>query len=682
MMNLIDAEDSAGQRRFGVGHFDLVVIDEAHRSVYQKYGAIFSYFDSLLVGLTATPRDEIDRNTYGLFDLELGMPTDEYGLDQAVEDRFLVPFEPISVPLQFPIQGIHYDDLSEAEKAQWDLLDWEEGVFDGDRVEPGAVNQWLFNANTVDQALEVLMTRGQRAADTDRIGKTILFARNHLHAVFIQDRFDHHYPHLAGKTARVIDNKIAYAQTLIDEFSDPAIPLDIAISVDMLDTGIDVPEIVNLVFFKPVRSRTKFWQMVGRGTRLCPDLFGPDQPKQNFLIFDCCQNLEFFLGGGGGQAPAAPESLSTRLFKARLALIAALDQPEPAADAELAAHRERLVEQLQRQVAGCPADNFMVRPQLELVERFSQPGAWQALSDDDHALLASTLAPLPSTHATQSGDTDPAARQFDLLLYRLQLARLRQEPAFNRYKEQLEAIASLLEERHAIPMVAAQLDLIQDLLQPEWWQDVAVAMLEEVRSRLRNLVGLIEKQVRQPVYVDFEDQLGELQRFDFTRFLTSDEFTQFRLKARDFLRQHSDHLAVQRLRRSQPLTPTDLEELETFLLGHGIGSVAVLEKAKQESKGLGLFIRELVGLDRGVAKELFADFLAEGTHTSAQIQYINEIINELTSRGVMDPSRLYATPYNDFAPTGPEGLFSESEVTRICALLTFIRERAEIPMAA
>ena len=682
MMNLIDAEDITGQRRFGVGHFDLVVIDEAHRSVYQKYGAIFSYFDSLLVGLTATPREEIDRNTYGLFDLELGMPTDEYGLAKAVQDGFLVPFQPITVPLHFPREGIRYDELTEAEKAEWDLLDWEEGVFDGDRVEPGAVNQWLFNANTVDKALEVLMTHGQRAADTDRIGKTILFARNHPHAVFIQQRFDHHYPHLAGTTARVIDNKITYAQSLIDEFSNPDNPLDIAISVDMLDTGIDVPEIVNLMFFKPVRSRTKFWQMVGRGTRLCPDLFGPEKPKQNFLIFDCCQNLEFFLGEGGGQAPAAPEALATRLFKARLALVEAVDQAEPAAVAELAAHRERLAEQLQRQVAACPADNFLVRPHLELVERFRQPDAWQTLSADDHALVADTLAPLPSTHARDSGDTDPAARQLDLLLYRLQLSRLRQEPAFARYRDQLVALADLLEARHTIPMVAAQLDLIQDLLQPEWWQDVTVPMLEDVRRRLRDLVGLIEKKARPTVYVDFEDQLGELQTHDFTRFITSDEFAQFRIKARDFLSQHNDHLAVQRLRRSQPLTPTDLEELEGFLLSHGIGSVAVLERAKQESKGLGLFIRELVGLDRGAAKELFADFLAEGTHTSAQIQFINEIIDELTSRGVMDPARLYDMPFKDLAPTGPESLFSDAEVNRICDLLDVIRQRAEAPLAA
>ena len=275
MMNLIDAEDANGVKRFGVGHFDLVIIDEAHRSVYQKYGAIFAYFDSLLSGLTATPREEIDRNTYELFDRAIGLPTDEYGLDQAIADRFLVPFRPISVSLRFPREGINYADLSDEEKAQWDLLDWEENVLGTGRVDSGAINNWLFNDDTVDKGLEVLMTQGCQEASGDRLGKSVIFARNHKHAEFIRERFDHNYPHLAGKAARVIDNQVKYAQSLIDEFADSDSDLRIAISVDMLDTGIDIPEIVNLVFFKPVRSRTKFWQMVGRGTRTCKDLLGP-----------------------------------------------------------------------------------------------------------------------------------------------------------------------------------------------------------------------------------------------------------------------------------------------------------------------------------------------------------------------------------------------------------------------
>jgi type I restriction enzyme R subunit len=702
MMNLIDAEDANGVKRFGVGHFDLVIIDEAHRSVYQKYGAIFAYFDSLLSGLTATPRDEIDRNTYELFDRAIGLPTDEYGLDQAIADRFLVPFRPISVSLRFPQEGINYADLSDEEKAQWDLLDWEENVLGTGRVDSGAINNWLFNDDTVDKGLEVLMTQGCQEASGDRIGKSVIFARNHKHAEFIRERFDYNYPHLAGKAARVIDNQVKYAQSLIDEFADSGSDLRIAISVDMLDTGIDIPEIVNLVFFKPVRSRTKFWQMVGRGTRTCQDLFGPGRDKECFWIFDLCQNLEFFLGQGGADSTSAPESLSTRLFRSRLALIEVIDhkvgqtmlqaglgmaitapeghpgEPETA----LRLHRHTLAELLRCHVAACPADNFLVRPHLQLVERFRNGESWAILSPDDHQDLAATLAPLPSAYAEQQGDTDADARRFDLLLYNLQLTLLRAEPRYNRLQKQLRDLAAQLEARPNIPQVAAELELIRDLLRDEWWQDVTVPMLEEVRRRLRALMGLIEPISRDPLYTNFTDELGVMRELDAAALLTRDEFQQFRLRAKDFLKAHEDHLTMQRLRRNQPLTPADLDELQRLLLCHGVGTEQAIQRAAEECNGFGLFIRSLVGLDRNAAKELFAAFLADGTHTATQIRFINEILDELTSRGVMDPARLYDPPFSDLAPTGPEGLFSEAEVNNICHLLDLIKTRAVAVQAA
>jgi type I restriction enzyme, R subunit len=680
MMNLIEAEDSHGVKRFGVGHFDLVIIDEAHRSVYQKYGAIFSYFDSLLAGLTATPRDEIDRNTYNLFDLDVGLPTDEYGLDQAIDDGFLVPFKAITVPLKFPREGIEYDNLTPDEKAQWDLLDWQEDAGDPRSIDSGAVNQWLFNADTVDKGLKVLMTEGCYSGSSDQIGKTIIFARNHKHALFIQERFDHNYPYLAGRTARVVDNQTPYAQTLIDEFCKPASELRIAISVDMLDTGIDVPEVVNLVFFKPVRSRTKFWQMVGRGTRLCPDLFGPGQDKECFWIFDLCQNLEFFLGGGGTDSAAVPTTLTTRLFQARLTLIDTLDQLHqqqgPSLQVGFFEYRQTLAELLRCHVAACPSDNFLVRPHLDQVERFREPAAWDRLTREDHQLLASTLAPLPSAQAEQDGDTDADARRFDLLLYTTELAFLRAEPRFLRLQRQIQELAATLEGKANTPQVAAQLDLIQEVLREEWWQDLTLPMLEEVRQKLRGLVFLIERSGQATLYTNFTDELGELQEVDLTGLLTSDEMRQFRIRAQAFLKEHSDHLTMQRLRRNQPLTPTDLEELERFLISHGVGTEQVIARAAEEASGFGLFIRSLVGLDRAAAMELFAEFLAEGTHTATQIRFIQKIIDELTSQGLMEPARLYEPPFSDLAPTGPEDLFTEKDIDNICSLLSSIRQRA------
>ena len=331
MVGKIDEYRTDGTRRFGVGHFDLVVIDEAHRSVYRKYRGIFEYFDSLLMGLTATPKDEVDKNTYDLFDLETGVPTDAYSLDDAIKDKYLVPPRGVSVPLKFVRQGIRYDELSDHEKDAWDELDWgedDEGnpLDPPDEVGAAQLNKWLFNTDTVDRVLKHLMTEGIRVAGGDRLGKTIIFAKNQKHADFIKKRFDVNYPSLdAGNFARVITHQVKYGQSLIDDFSNKTTAPHIAISVDMLDTGIDVPEVVNLVYFKLVRSKTKFWQMLGRGTRLCPDLLGPGDHKTHFKVFDFCQNLEYFSQKLVPADSSSGKSLNEILFCERLELLQALE---------------------------------------------------------------------------------------------------------------------------------------------------------------------------------------------------------------------------------------------------------------------------------------------------------------------------------------------------------------------
>ena len=338
MMGLID-ETKGTEARFGVGHFDLVIIDEAHRSVYQKYGGIFRYFDSLLVGLTATPREQVDRNTYQLFDLEPGVPTDAYELETAVADGFLVPPRVQQVDLRFPREGIDYDSLSDEEKEQWESLDWGDDVEPGDlpdRVNAAAINSWLFNKDTVDKVLQHLMENGHTVAGGDRLAKTIIFARNHEHAKFIEERFNHHYPHHKGHFARIIDHYAKYPQSLIDDFSQKEKAPHIAISVDMLDTGIDIPEVANLVFFKPVYSKIKFWQMIGRGTRLCPELYGPDDDKRDFRVFDFCFNFDFFRENPEGIESGGTVPLGTRLFRSRVRLLThvqrtpGLDEDAPA----------------------------------------------------------------------------------------------------------------------------------------------------------------------------------------------------------------------------------------------------------------------------------------------------------------------------------------------------------------
>jgi type I restriction enzyme, R subunit len=686
MMGLID-DAADGQRRFGVGHFDLVIIDEAHRSVFQKYRAIFNYFDSLLVGLTATPKDEVDRNTYSLFDLEDGVPTDAYSLEEAVRDGFLVPPRAVSVPLTFQREGIKYEDLSEEDKDQWDALEWDDEGNVPDRVEAEAVNRWLFNKDTVDKVLEHLMTRGLKVAGGDRLGKTIIFAKNQQHAEFIAERFDVNYPHLKGAFARVITFKTEYAQSLIDDFSNKEKAPHIAISVDMLDTGIDVPEVVNLVFFKLVRSKTKFWQMIGRGTRLCPDLFGPGQHKDSFYIFDYCQNLEYFSQDIPGTDGYAAESLAKRLFDARLELIAALDDrsqnelvavvrevttatyADPKSGDEV---RHAVAELLQREVAAMNMDNFVVRPHRRLVEKYARPEAWAALAAEAVAELSRDVAGLP----TELDPENEEAKRFDLLSLQLQLSLLQKDPAFERMRDRVREIVGLLAEKDAIPMVREQMPLIQDVLSDEWWQDVTVAMLESMRRRLRALVQLIDKRQRKPVYTDFVDSLGGETDFTLPGFAVGTDQAKVIAKARAFLRQHLDHVAVAKLRMNRPLLSSDLSELERLLGESGVGEPEDIRRAADDAQGLGLLVRSLVGMDRAAAKEALARFTNGKTLTANQLEFVNLIVDHLTEHGVVEAARLYESPFTDLTPHGPDALFKAAEVDELLRTLLDVRATA------
>ncbi|TCT10283.1 DEAD/DEAH box helicase family protein [Paralcaligenes ureilyticus] len=682
MMGLID-EASDGQRRFGVGHFDLIIIDEAHRSVYQKYRAIFDYFDSLLVGLTATPKDEIDHNTYGLFDLESGVPTDAYALNDAVADHYLVPPKAVSVPLAFQREGIKYEELSEDEKEQWDALEWNEDGTTPDAVEASALNKWLFNTDTVDKVLAHLMTRGQKVAGGDRLGKTIVFAKNNAHADFIAQRFNLNYPHYKGHFARVVTYKTEYAQSLIDDFYNKEKAPHIALSVDMLDTGIDVPEVVNLVFFKAVRSKTKFWQMVGRGTRLCPDLLGPGMDKQFFYVFDYCQNLEFFSENPDHSEGSVSESLSSRLFKTRLDLIAELDRQavvvgriaEPSArfggqpdDAQL---RAELASLLHQNVAAMNIDNFVVRPQRKSVEKYARIESWKKLQTDDFSELANNVAGLP----TELAGDDEDAKRFDMLVLRTQLAILQAKPDFTHLRENIQAIASALEDQDAIPAIKAQMPLLQSIASEDWWENVTVPMLENVRKKLRALVKLIEKARKKVVYTDFEDELGTETTIDLPQVGSAMDLTKFREKARQFLKAHENHISLQRLRRNQPLTPSDLDELERMLVDAG-GSPEIIGQAKAQSDGLGVFIRSLVGLDREAARQALNGFIAGLAVNANQIEFIDLVVQYLTENGVMEPGRLYESPFTDINPQGPEGVFPSAKVGQLVQALAEIRQMA------
>jgi type I restriction enzyme R subunit len=443
---------------------------------------------------------------------------------------------------------------------------------------------------------------------------------------------------------------------------------------------------VNLVFFKLVRSKTKFWQMLGRGTRLCPDLFGPGQHKAFFYLFDYCQNLAYFSQDIPASEGYVAESLAKRLFNARLELNAALDgrlkdalagavteatatYGHPKTDEEV---RRAVADLLQREVAAMRLDNFIVRPHRRLIEKYAKPEAWVALATEALAELSHDVAGLP----TELNPEDEEAKRFDLLALKLQLALLQADPRFERLRDRVKEIAGLLAEKDAIPMIREQMPLIQDLQTDEWWQDVTVPMLESMRRRLRGLVQLIDKRQRKPVYTDFEDLMGGETDFTLPGFAVGTDQAKFIAKARAFLRQHLDHVAVAKLRMNRPLTPSDLSELERLLGESRVGEPEDIRRAAENAQGLGLLVRSLVGMDRAAAKEALARFTNGKTLTANQLEFVNLIVDHLTEHGVMEAARLYESPFTDLTPHGPDGLFKSNEMEDLLRALQAVRATA------
>ena len=685
MMGLInETQGKSSEARFGVGYFDLIIIDEAHRSVYQKYRSIFSYFDSLLVGLTATPREQVDKNTYELFELEPGVPTDAYELEKAIRDEFLVRPKVEQVNLRFPRDGIDYDSLSDEEKEEWESTDWGDNADGSERmpkkVNATAINQWLFNIDTADKVLKHLMEHGHKVAGNDRLGKTIIFARSHKHAQFIESRFNHHYPEHAGHFARIIDNEVKYAQSLIDDFSVADKAPHIAISVDMLDTGIDVPEVLNLVFFKPVYSRIKFWQMIGRGTRLCPDVFAPGEDKQDFRIFDFCFNFDFFREKPQGIEAGTSASLGSRLFQTRVQLLAALqaaagsevgfDSAQPTntprrslsgVEGNIAEGNTSLLNTLKNglfnAVAAMNRDNFIVRQHTRAVERFQERANWDKLSEEDCQTLHQQLAQLPF----QPEADDVESRMFDLNVLRVQVALLQGDArTFETHRRKVLDIAIRLEEKTNIPAVKTQISYLQTLQEPTFWEGTNADILEDLRIRLRALVPFIDKRERKIVYTNFKDEILDIKKdapFDMPK-MTS---TQYDKKVKDYLRSHLDSLVIHRLRTNKALTETDLQGLETTLIqiGEDEGNALFSDLlARHEAPSLPHFVRSMVGMDHSAAHEAFSQFLHDKSLTPAQIRFIEMIIEQLTARGIMESSALYEAPFTSLHSGGPDALFA------------------------
>ncbi len=679
MMNKIDSERVNDLLVYSPSHFDLIIIDEAHRSIYQKYQAIFRYFDSLLIGLTATPKSDIDKNTYDIFDLENHNPTDYYELDEAVKDGWLVPPKRVSVSTKFLRDGIKYDELSKEDKERYedDFLDEMTGEMP-DEIDSSQLNKFVFNQNTVDLVLNQLMTDGLKIEGGDKLGKTIIFAKNHNHAIYIAERFNKLYPQLGGTFARVIDNYEDYAQSLLEDFSTAVKMPQIAISVDMLDTGIDVPEILNLVFFKVVRSSSKFWQMIGRGTRLCKEIFGiaeddddKSKDKKEFLIFDYCGNFEFFDVNPDGFENRAPKSVAQRTLECQISLAVALNADYiPENNEKLKAFRVSLLDKAHSAVLNLNRNSFVVKDVLDIVDKFSVRDKWNSLSLADTSDLYDKI-----THLAEPMDKDEVARSFDLMMLKFMLAITDGNEPSEKYESKVKVLGKTLLKELRIPVVKQREETLRMIVSEHFWSEqVNVVLLEKVRSDIRSLIRLIEKEKRKIVYTHLEDEILFSVTADvMPTYVASESYKQ---RVETYIRENEDAVVIQKLKQNIPINQSEIEMLEKILFdGKERGTKEDFVKAYGD-KPLGHFIRSIVGLNRNAADEAFSEFLKVGNLTANQNQFITQIIDFLTKDGVVDKSKLFEPPFTRFHLGGVFGVFGESKASEIIDILDRINLNA------
>lgn len=634
MIGCIDTVKEDDKKLFTCGHFDLIICDEAHRSIYNKYKDIFNYFDAPIVGLTATPKDEIDKNTYEIFELENGVPTYGYELSQAVKDGYLVDFLSVETDLKFISEGIVWDQLSDEEKEEYEDTFADENGKVPEYIESSALNSWVFNEDTIRKVLKTLFNYGIKIDYGQKIGKTIIFAKNHLHAEKIFEVFNKEYPELNGY-AKVIDNKINYAQSAIDEFSEANKLPQIAISVDMLDTGIDVPEVVNLVFFKKVMSKAKFWQMIGRGTRLCPGLLDGNDKKE-FYIFDFCGNFEFFRmnkGKASANAVAVHGAIFNLKFQIAYKLQDLIYQTE-----ELKEWRKQLVEEMVDKVKELDRNKFDVRQHIKYVDLYSNPDNYNFLTYENCLDVKNELVPL----IKPDGDEISAVR-FDALMHGIELAHLAQKK-YPKYKKDLmkkvKGVASVAN----IPEIQVQSELLDKILHTNYLDESDIDDFEMIRKNLRDLIKYIPRTGK--IYItDFEDDILSVNWNESN--LENDDLQNYKEKLEYYIKQHQkDNPVIMKLRENKPLDKNDLNELENIIWNQ-LGTKQDYYSEVGE-KPLGEFVREIVGLDMNAAKEAFSKYLDERDMNKNQIYFVNQIVEFIVRNGMMkDMSVLQESPFTD-----------------------------------
>ena len=628
MINYIDTDEKA----FSVGRFDLIIIDEAHRSIFGKYSAIFNYFDSLLVGLTATPRDEVDRSTYETFQMEQGVPNYAYELEDAVAEGYLVNYKGFKRGSLILKEGIKYDNLTPEEKEQLEKVwEYEQAVkaIEGDPqhrdIESKEIFNYIFNLDTIDRVLQDLMENGLKVQSGERIGKTIIFAYNHRHAEMIVERFYYLYPEYSSDFCALIDNYVTYSKDLIDKFEIRDGNPQIAVSVDMLDTGIDVPDVLNLVFFKVVKSKIKFMQMIGRGTRLSQGIFGPGKDKEFFYIFDWCRNFEYFDKNPDGQTAAVAPSLTEKIFSIRAKMAFHLQHQQWQEDEYAKGLHDEIKTLLKEQVASLSDSHISVREKWADVSHFKDNDSWTYISEVDVNTLSNVIAPL-----LPKNTLDESAKKFDLLVMLIELSLIGGEGNANKAVHSVQTIAEKLQEKATLPQVQAKMGTIKEVLTDVAWQNVSLKWLEKVRNDLRDLIKFLIGQGGQWFTVDIEDEISDEGTMEGITPRVS-----YKQSVLDFLSKNRNLPVLQKIYDMEQLTAADFTELER-ILWQDLGSKDDYDKFTNGmlcGSNVAMFVRSLVGVDRKNAVRRFSEFISGNELNAEQEDFLNTIIAYVCENG-------------------------------------------------
>lgn len=624
MINYIDAED----KRFTSGRFDLIIIDEAHRSIFNKYGSIFAYFDSLLVGLTATPKSEVDANTYRIFGCESGIPNFDYSLEEAVKDKYLVNYKSFSRTTKLLKRGIKYNELTEDEKRQLDEYFVDEPPTPDFTVSEKELFKKIFNKNTCCEILEELMQYGIKTNGGELLGKSIIFAYNHHHAQMIVDCFHELYPEHPANYCQLIDNYVKYADDLILKFENDD-EFRIAVSVDMLDTGIDVPAVVNLVFFKPVKSKIKFVQMIGRGTRLCDNLFGEGKDKTHFIIFDYCGNFEYFDAHPDGTDGMGGRSLSQRLFEVRLDILHELQRIEYQEQEFARSYYNKTKDLLHAAVYKIKGHSarMQVRAEMQYVDKYSDYATWESVSPLMVKEIKVHITPLLDS-GLEGFDLSIA---FDIRMLDIELSMLVQGNtgmATRDVKTVRQVAQYLLTEKASIPQVFAKAEQLKTLVSEQFWDAPSLEKLEQLRVDVRDLMQFLDKSPKKQIDVNIDDTV-EPSGYDGGD--TIIDIRTYREKVLDYLIEHSDNEVIHKIQRLEPITNEDLKALEK-ILWEELGTKEEYEQT-MDIDNLAVFVRSLIGLSQEAVNEKFGEYLNGNVLNAQQQEFIRAIINYVRENG-------------------------------------------------